>query len=411
MIGLDESRARWSSAWLRWRPPRLHFDDAQEARFINMNRDSRVAHFLRSGVVALLVYDLFLLSDKMMAPDMYDQAVWIRLGLFSPFALALLLIGWRLPKVLAFFPAWLTEGVVALTGVLAAATLCVVLVQTNSPWSVMYRAGLMPILIYGNVVQRFRFRLAVVFTLFVLAVYALSVVAVIGRTRPFPELEIPMALLIFIMACHSLMINFRLELEERRRFSRTERAKVLRDQLRASQSQLTEQSRQDVLTGLPNRRSFDDAMAQQWQQHRQTQRALAFAVIDVDHFKAYNDRYGHLAGDQCLKLVAQALKECVSAQGGFTARWGGEEFVVLWPDMDVPRARRCADELVNAVRQLGLRHEASTTGDCVTASLGVALAHPAAPDLRFEAVLATADAALYRAKQAGRNRVEFDHMG
>jgi diguanylate cyclase (GGDEF)-like protein len=411
MIPLDDTRARWANAWLRWRPPRLHFDDAQEARFISMNRDNRLAHFLRSGVVALLIFDLFLLSDKMMAPDMFEQALWIRLGLFSPFALGLLLLAWRMPRVLKQFPAWVTEGVVALTGVLAATALCVVLVQTTSPWGVMYRAGLMPILLYGNVVQRFRFKLAVVFTFFVLAVYGLSMVAVIGRPQPYPELELPLALLVLVMAGHTLMINFRLELEERRRFSRTERAKVLREQLKGSQAQLSEQSRQDALTGLPNRRSFDERMAQQWQLHLQTQRALAFALIDVDHFKAYNDRYGHPAGDQCLKLVAQALKDRAASLGGFVARWGGEEFVVLWPDMDVPRARRHSEELVHAVRHMGLRHEASLTADCVTASVGVAVARPATPDLRYEVVLAAADAALYRAKQAGRNRVELDHLG
>jgi diguanylate cyclase (GGDEF)-like protein len=410
MIALEESRARWHSAWLKWRPPRLHFDDEQEARFIEAFRDARVAHFLRSGVVALLVYDLFILSDRMMAPDVFEQALWIRLGLFSPFALALLLFTWLMPGVMRRLPAWVPEFAVALSGVMAAASLCVVLVQTTSPWGTMYRAGLVPILVYGNVVQRFRFRFASVFTLFVLAVYAISVVAVMGRPHPFPALEVPMALLVTAVGGYTLLINFRLELEERRRFSRTERARQLREQLRASQHQLAEQSRQDPLTGLPNRRSFDDTLMGLWSQHRQTGRSLAFALIDVDHFKAYNDRYGHLAGDHCLKLVAQVIRERCTALGGFAARWGGEEFVVIWPDMDVARARRYSEELTAVVRQMGLRHEASLTGDTVTVSVGVALARPAQTGLRVEEVLAAADAALYRAKQGGRNRCDIDPM-
>jgi diguanylate cyclase (GGDEF)-like protein len=410
MMALDDSRARWHSAWLKRRPPRLHFDDEQEARFIETFRDARVAHFLRSGVVALLVYDLFILSDKLMAPDVFEQALWIRLGLFSPFALALLLGTWTMPRLVRKLPAWAPEFAVALSGVLAAASLCVVLVQTTSPWGVMYRAGLVPILVYGNVVQRFRFRFASVFTLFVLAVYALSVLAVIGRPHPFPALEVPMALLVLGVAGYTLLINFRLELEERRRFSRTERAKQLREQLRSSQHQLAEQSRQDALTGLPNRRSFDDTLMSLWSQHRQSGRHLAFALIDVDHFKSYNDRYGHLAGDHCLKRVAQVIRERCTALGGFAARWGGEEFVVIWPDIDPARARRYSEELAAAVRQLGLRHEASLSGDTVTVSVGLALAHPAQTGLRFETVLAAADAALYRAKQAGRNRCEVEPM-
>jgi len=410
MMLLDDTRAHWQSTWLKWRPPQLQFDDALEARFIEVNRDARVAHFLRSGVVALLVYDLFLLADKMMAPDVFEHALWIRLGLFSPFALTLIVATWAFPRLVRMLPAWLPEFLVALTGVLAATSLCVVLVETNSPWGVMYRAGLMPILVYGNVVQRFRFKFAVVFTLFVLAVYMISVVAAFGQARPYPELEVPMALLISGVSAYTLLINFRLELEERRRFARTERAKLLREQLRSSQSQLSEQSKHDALTGLPNRRAFDETLAGQWVQHRQNGRTLAFALIDVDHFKAFNDRYGHPAGDQCLKHVAQVIREQATVCGGFAARWGGEEFVVLWPDVDVPRARRLADELVQAVANLGLRHEASTTAETVTASLGVALARPAQANTYFEVVLEAADAALYRAKAGGRNRSEVDLM-
>lgn len=410
MMLIDDDRTGWHRAWLKWRPPQLQFDEAQEARFIEMNRDARVAHFLRSGVVALLVYDLFLLADKMMAPDVYEHALWIRLGLFSPFALALIVGTWAMPRLVRMLPAWVPEFLVALTGVLAAASLCVVLVETSSPWGVMYRAGLMPILVYGNVVQRFRFRFAVVFTLFVLAVYVISVMASLGHARPYPELELPMAMLITSVSAYTLLINYRLELEERRRFARTERAKLLREQLRSSQSQLSEQSKQDALTGLPNRRAFDETLADQWVLHRQTGRTLAFALVDVDQFKAFNDRYGHPAGDQCLKHVAQVIRERATAMGGFAARWGGEEFVLIWPDVDVPRARRLADDLVHAVAQLGLRHEASAVADTVTASVGVALARPSQGHLLFETVLEAADAALYRAKAAGRNRSELDLM-
>jgi len=130
-------------------------------------------------------------------------------------------------------------------------------------------------------------------------------------------------------------------------------------------------------------------------------------MIDVDHFKAYNDSYGHVAGDQCLQQVATAMSALLGRAGDLLARYGGEEFAVLLPGADAPAAMAVALRLQDAVRQLALPHRGSACCDSVTLSMGVTslqAAHYPGADAA-QALFQQADAALYTAKQTGRNRV------
>jgi diguanylate cyclase (GGDEF)-like protein len=404
MIGLPSPwRALVAWAGDAWRLPRLRFDDEQEARFIAEHRRSRLRHYRVSGIVALLVYDLFLLADKMMVPDVFDLAVTIRLCMFTPAAVLSLMLIWFGQRWVLARPAWFAEGGVALSGMLAAATIGAVLIATHSPLSILYRAGLLPVLIYGNLVQRLRFRSALCFTLFVAGVYAAAVIWMPEPARQYPEMEWPITLLFLMIAGYTLTINFRMEWEERRRFLRAERNRELRRQLMRSHEELAALSRHDALTGVPNRRSFDETLAGYWREHLGSGEALALMLIDVDHFKAYNDRYGHPAGDQCLRLVAQAMRTAVMPWGGFLARWGGEEFAVVLPEVDAARVRGAAMDLMRAVAQLQLRHEASPSGGSVTVSVGAAVCRPVHAGGGYENLLRRADAALYEAKAAGRH--------
>jgi diguanylate cyclase (GGDEF)-like protein len=391
---------------LRWRPPSLRFEPEQERRFMRACAPARLRHFIASGVVALLVWNLFLLSDRTMVPDMFPQALHLRLFLFTPVALVLLVIGWRFKGFYLALPSFAQEGVLMLTGVFAALSLGWVLLQTHSPFGIMYRSGLLPILIYGNLVQRFRFRYALVFSAVVLATCAASMVrARLGpQPQPYLALDIPLALLVLLIAGYTLVMNFRMELEERRRFVRHERAADLRQQLQVSQVELHALSRRDPLTGVPNRRHFDEAVQACWNDHLQRRDELALLLIDVDHFKAYNDRYGHPAGDQCLRHVAEVLQREVPASRGTVARWGGEEFIIVLPHTDALRAMALAQALVDAVAALALRHEASPTSASVTISAGVAVATPGQSLHSPDEIIAKADFGLYRAKREGRHR-------
>jgi diguanylate cyclase (GGDEF)-like protein len=160
----------------------------------------------------------------------------------------------------------------------------------------------------------------------------------------------------------------------------------------------------DGLTEVANRRGLDEALDREWRRARREGASLAAIMCDIDHFKTYNDNYGHGAGDVCLRQVAQTLHLTLARPGDFVGRYGGEEFLVLLPNTDQAAARDVAEKLRRAVFEKGLPHAHSSVADRVTLSLGVAARVPAGEDAP-ERLLKAADQALYRAKQAGRNRV------
>lgn len=174
---------------------------------------------------------------------------------------------------------------------------------------------------------------------------------------------------------------------------------------RAQQELLHKLAFMDGLTGLANRRQFDRSLQAEWRRCRRSGKPLALALIDIDHFKQYNDLYGHPQGDACLRAVAEVLRAGLGRSHDLVARYGGEEFVCLLPECDLDGARAKAQALCRAVQARGLAHAGSPVVPVVTVSIGVASAVPrqgATP----EQLLARADAHLYRAKAAGRNRVD-----
>jgi diguanylate cyclase (GGDEF)-like protein len=164
----------------------------------------------------------------------------------------------------------------------------------------------------------------------------------------------------------------------------------------------------DGLTGIPNRRRFDEVLEIEWKRALRAGTMLSVIMADVDYFKNYNDRYGHDAGDVCLKRVASALAAAVTRPADLVARYGGEEFVLLAPETDVDGARTLAEQLRSKVGSLCLPHEYSDVAPCVTVSVGYASAAP----YRLSSaalLLHEADAMLYYAKRLGRNRLYGVH--
>lgn len=169
---------------------------------------------------------------------------------------------------------------------------------------------------------------------------------------------------------------------------------------------IAELAQRDALTGTRNRRVFDEHLEQLWQQGIDTGHAMSILLIDIDHFKAYNDHYGHQAGDQTLCRVAQAVQKLVSRPNDILARYGGEEFAVILYDVNDTEARATGDRICKAVAGLNIEHRASRTAPRVTISVGVAAIQPTT-DRTPRGALQLADQALYEAKVRGRNRVEI----
>lgn len=166
----------------------------------------------------------------------------------------------------------------------------------------------------------------------------------------------------------------------------------------------------DALTGIANRRSFNDAIENEWRRCARSSTPLSVIMIDIDHFKLYNDAYGHQAGDACLQQVADTMLQCAGRTPDLLARYGGEEFVILLPQVDAAGAATVAERILASVRALAIPHRMSSAGDTVTVSLGVATLMPD-QGADHEALVRCADNALYRAKKDGRNRFRVEDCG
>ena len=178
---------------------------------------------------------------------------------------------------------------------------------------------------------------------------------------------------------------------------------VLTRKLDSANQELKRLTSLDGLTGIPNRRHFDEVLDREWRRAMRQGDELAILMCDIDFFKLYNDTFGHQAGYECLCKVAQALTSTMDRGGDLLARYGGEEFVAVLPGTSLSGASHVAAQMRKAVNDLALEHPGSPVGH-VTASFGVASA-VAMPETNPQDIVGAADRALYKAKNAGRNRV------
>lgn len=174
--------------------------------------------------------------------------------------------------------------------------------------------------------------------------------------------------------------------------------------LKRQRDLLARLSNLDGLTGIPNRRALDASLEREWRRCQRSRKPLSVIMTDIDCFKSYNDTYGHLQGDDCLKLVSAALQKTLDRPGDLLARYGGEEFIALLPETDATGAQQVANKMIQAITELDLPHSGSTTCDRITVSIGVATTQPKRTTSSAD-LLEAADTALYQAKQGGRNQV------
>jgi len=195
-------------------------------------------------------------------------------------------------------------------------------------------------------------------------------------------------------------------------------------QLKQHGDKLRALTKSDPLTGIANRRYLDEQIELEWRRSMRNQSVLSLLMIDIDFFKAYNDHYGHIAGDACLRKIAETIQATVNRAGELAARYGGEEFAALLPQSSPERACEVADKICVAVRELHIPHAKSCISDTVTVSIGIAGGTPFFHSANYvmieensrdpgsiEELFTWADEALYKAKQTGRNRVILGHGG
>lgn len=188
-----------------------------------------------------------------------------------------------------------------------------------------------------------------------------------------------------------------------------ERLCAMRDEMNDLNQELIELSQRDPMTQLYNRRAFNEKAEEYWRVATRNNEPLTVLLLDIDHFKLYNDSYGHLAGDECIENVANALRRCFNRPGDIVARYGGEEFVILLPNTTHQGAEYVAEQMRIAVAELEIRHKASPTGRFLSVSIGgSSISYTTGTDLQSQIELA--DKALYDSKDQGRNKVNISNF-
>ncbi|RTL32570.1 MAG: GGDEF domain-containing protein [Burkholderiales bacterium] len=377
--------------------PWLRFPAELEARFFADHAAQRRKLLLVSGALTTVLFNWLLLSDWLMVPDMVEQALKLRLFVFTPCTLIGLYLIARWPPPIA--REWLATGL----GLTAALFNIYVCTTSKDPLAGPYLVSLVPIVMFSNSVAQMRFFPALVMDLFILLMYGYGV-HVLADQSPMAVM-IPAGLTLTSAIVFTLYGCYVLERDERQNWLLRLREQMLLRELEQANRHLDEASRCDILTQVSNRRHFDEFLQQVWERARRDGSEISLMMIDVDHFKAYNDRYGHPEGDTCLKDVAAMLKRRLRRPGDLIARFGGEEFIAILSGAPLTTAASAAERVRKGVEELNRPHASSPTQPMVTVSIGVACLRPNSPYANPAQLIAAADEALYQAKSRGRNRV------
>ncbi|MEE5046403.1 diguanylate cyclase [Pseudomonas alliivorans] len=363
----------------------LRFSRELEQRYEADTQQQRRRFITAVGIGGGLIYNLYLLSDWLMLRDMFFYVAIGRLFVITPMFIALLLLIQRMTSRRAL------ETTAAVGTVLSSLMPMVVMTYSESPHQLHYQLGMLLVMVYCTMIQQLPFRYATVATLSMLAIQLVT--TYLADFADFLTWQANALLFVSTIAL-LLMASYFLERGARLSYLFALRGRLLH-------VQLMEVARTDALTRLFNRRYLDELVSSIWERSRETPTNVAFILLDIDHFKSYNDNYGHPQGDSCLKLMSQVIQQNAQQHGAVAFRYGGEEILILMVNTDVSQAKALAEIMKAALATLKLPHPAQGEGALVTISLGVAAA--IAPMATADQLINAADVALYAAKHAGRN--------
>ncbi|BCS97350.1 GGDEF domain-containing protein [Desulfoluna limicola] len=375
----------------------LSFPEPLESHFLEHENQKRKRRYLLAGLIAIFFYNLFFIGDRIMVPDIYTTAWRMRLFVVTP--VIMLVMGL---VTLRRFQKY-TELYAMVLMLLTSFSIIYLLMKSHHPNVAHYYTGIIIIAIFGNIVAGIRFKTGLFTSSAILFIYVATLEQMPAMGQ---EAGTNSALVLFASLAISLFGSYQLESEARRDFLHSMLQLINTQKLAESNRKLAHISISDGLTGLFNRRHFDSVYDAQWRSASRNSSPVSLLFIDIDHFKYFNDHYGHQAGDRCLQNVAGIIQSSVNRAHDLAARYGGEEFVVLLPHTSLDNALLIARRITVGIEQLAIEHAASPTSRNLTLSIGVSCMVPKG-SRRPEQLLKCADTALYRAKAAGRNQVIY----
>jgi diguanylate cyclase (GGDEF)-like protein len=396
LLGSAHSLMEAAEAWLEGRP--AWFRRLPPVLAAEYDRETRRTRSRGTGFILLIGSAIGLMFYPTLysaLPDVRAAVTWLYLGGAVPFSFAIAML------LLLNPPPLLREWMLALPSLANAGVLTWLFIRTRVDATEMYVAGIILLMLFAAVTAQLRFNVAAWVIGGIVAMDGVAMQAVHVDTPSFRE-----SLFLINVVCggYVLIANHRMGADQQRAFVLGLRERLRRQDLFARNQELDELARRDALTGLANRRAYDSWLLNSWRQARGSGGVLGLVAIDVDRFKGYNDFYGHPAGDTCLQAIARCLRDQLRGTSDHVARLGGEEFAVLLPGLGAELCGDVAERLREAVRALELPHLGNGREAVVTISCGAA-SLPALEQLSPRDLAAAADAALYQAKQNGRDRV------
>jgi diguanylate cyclase (GGDEF)-like protein len=363
----------------------LAFPRWLERQFETDTRRRRAQRVRAAIPKIVIIYNLFLIPDWMLVGDKTAIALFLHFVVVTPW---IVLTGWLTKDDSSLLR---REGLAASIPIAIVLQILVSFVLTASPDAGHYQYFVLLVVLFTNTIQRLPFPYAVVVSSIILVCHALAVI--ISGHLSAPVALVAMTTLA-VSAYLTLISNYYLERDARRTYLH-----ALRDRLR--HAQVEDASKRDGLTDLANRHYLTARLSELWEKGNDG--LVAVIMLDIDHFKLFNDNYGHVAGDSCLKRVAASVKAELRSKNDLAVRYGGEELLILLPNTDVSDAVRIAERVRRSVEALGMPHEALGSRSVVTVSCGAAAAPVST--ISAQELIAAADAALYAAKRNGRNQV------
>lgn len=370
----------------------LRFSKNLERCYVEEEHDRRARDFLISGVIAFAMYATFLGNDFLFRREDFALAIFIRLVCVCGVAAVVLRLMYKTSSIR--LKEWIMSGLVLYTIFMSAVLLHVSQDKYTHIDALMF--GFFPMV--GNIL----FRLSFPYALFTSLVSTIIMMwFFIQEPLSLAGMDVLASIMFFCTTGLSLIANHRVERSQRRFWLLRYRQRLLLKREQVDGERLAYDTERDALTNAFNRRYFMSYMERKWFDLIKNS-DFSVIMIDVDYFKKYNDFYGHIQGDMCLKKISKALQDALGTMSGMVVRYGGEEFLILLESASNKQVKVCVDRICSNVRALNIPHQNSSIANYVTVSVGSAC-YKLDKHANIADLVRDSDVALYTAKDNGRD--------